>query len=103
MPIGDLLPGALKSLGVPGKALSRRVTDAWAAVADPAWAGRARPLRLLGGALVVGVASAPLRQELTQFHAERLLAALRAYLPKDPITSLRFAPHANEAADEGRS
>lgn len=98
--IGELLPKALRELGVPSKALSRRVLAAWAAVADPAWGRRTKPVRLLGGALVVGVSSAPLRLELAQFHAERLLAALRAHLPDDPITSLRFAPHADEA-DEG--
>ena len=42
------------------------------------------------------VASAPLRQELAQFHVERLLAALKSLLPNDPITALRF-----EAAGEG--
>ena len=102
-PISESLGGVLKSLGVPSRAISRRIGEAWAAVADPAWAGRARPQRLLGGVLVVGVSSAPLRLELVQFHAERLLAALRARLPTDPITSLRFAPEAAAEADEGRS
>lgn len=90
--IGDLVSGALRGLGVPSRAVSRRLQEAWIDVADPAWAGRARPVRLFGGALVVGVSSAPLRLELAQFHAERLLAALRARCPKDPITSLRFSP-----------
>ncbi len=102
-PISELLGGALRSLGVPSRAVSRRIAEAWTAVADPAWAGRAKPMRLLGGVLVVGVSSAPLRLELVQFHAERLLAALRARLPTDPITSLRFAPEAIAEADEGRS
>jgi len=50
----------------------------------------------MAGTLVVSVGSAPLRQELAQFHAERLLAALKSLLPTDPITALRF-----EAAGEG--
>lgn len=102
-PISESLGGVLRSLGVPSKAVSRRIAEAWTAVADPAWAGRAKPLRLFGGVLVVGVSSAPLRLELAQFHAERLLAAMRARLPTDPITSLRFAPEATSDADEGRS
>jgi hypothetical protein len=59
-------------------------------VADPSWADRARPLRLQAGVLTVGVASAPLREELVQFHAERLLAALREILTQDNLVSLRF-------------
>ena len=95
-PIGDLLGGALRSLGVPSKSVTRRVLSAWERVADPAWRGIATPPRLMAGTLIVSVGSAPLRQELAQFHAERLLAALKSLLPDDPITALRF-----EAAGEG--
>jgi hypothetical protein len=77
-------------MGVPTRAAGARVREAWAAVADPAWAGRAAPSRWVGGVLFVAVSSAPLRVELQQFHAERLLAALRAALPADPVVSLRF-------------
>ena len=102
------MSGALRGLGVPSRAVSKRLLSAWADVADPAWAGRARPVRLFGGALVVGVSSAPLRLELAEFHAERLLAAMRARLPKDPITSLRFSPETDVSSaaansPEGRS
>jgi predicted nucleic acid-binding Zn ribbon protein len=96
-PIGDLVSGALRGLGVPSRAVSRRLNEAWIEIADPAWANRARPLRLFGGVLVVGVSSASLRLELAQFHAERLLAALRARLPKDPITALRFSSETDSA------
>lgn len=96
-PIGDLVSGALRGLGVPSRAVSRRLNDAWIEIADPAWANRARPLRLFGGVLVVGVTSASLRLELAQFHAERLLAALRARLPNDPITALRFSSESDSA------
>ena len=96
-PIGDLVSGALRGLGVPSRAVSRRLFEAWTECADPVWANRARPIRLFGGVLVVGVSSASLRLELAQFHAERLLAALRARLPKDPITALRFSSEIDSA------
>jgi predicted nucleic acid-binding Zn ribbon protein len=89
-PVSDLVPGVLRSLGVPSRALSRRVRDAWTRVADPAWVARTEPLRLQAGVLTVAVSSAPLREELVQFHAERLLAAVRVALPQDPVVSLRF-------------
>ena len=89
-PIGDFVPSALRSLGVPSKAASRRIRDAWNRVADEAWAGRTAPVRLQGGVLTVEVDSAPLREELTQFHAERLLAVLRIALTEDRLVALRF-------------
>jgi len=88
--VGDLVTGALRSLGVPSRAASRRVLDAWAALADAAWRGKAAPTRLVGGTLVVGVSSAPLREELAQFHAARLLDAMRRSLPETPLTAIRF-------------
>ena len=89
-PIGDFVPSALRSLGVPSRAASRRVREAWTRAADEAWAGRTAPVRLQGGVLTVAVDSAPLREELTQFHAERLLAVLRIALTEDRIVALRF-------------
>jgi hypothetical protein len=89
-PLGDLVTGALRSLGVPSRAATTRMREAWAAIADPAWAGKASPTRLVGGTFVVTVSSAPLREELAQFHAARLLEALRRILPDVPLAALRF-------------
>ena len=89
-PIGDSVDGALRALGVPSQASTRRVRDAWERLAEPAWRGLAAPSRVVNGTLIVTVESAPLRQDLAQFHAERLLAALRAALPDEPIVGLRF-------------
>jgi hypothetical protein len=68
--------------------------DAWRMAIDPAWVGRAEPIRLAGGVLVVGVGSASLRQELAQFHAARLLGVLRAALPDVPLVGIRFSADA---------
>jgi hypothetical protein len=102
-PIRDVLPSALRALGVAPKAVSRRVAAAWKTASEGAWAGRAVPDRLLGGTLFVRVSSAPLRQELAQFHAARLLTVLGALLPDDPIVALRFeAGSAGGVAGGGR-
>jgi hypothetical protein len=85
-------------MGVPSRAASTRVRSAWAAVADPAWAASTRPLSLAGGVLSIGVASAPLRHDLAQYHAPRLLEALRRTLPDETIASLRFEPDAAAAS-----
>ena len=89
-PIGDFVPSALRSLGVPSRAASRRIRDAWGRVADPAWTGRTAPVRIQGGVLTIAVDSAPLREELAQFHAERLLAVLRIALTEDRLVAVRF-------------
>jgi len=88
--IGDLVAPALRELGVPSARLSRRIREAWSLAADEAWRGETVPLRLLGGVLVVGVRSAALRQEIAQFHRERLLSVLRAALPDVSLVALRF-------------
>jgi hypothetical protein len=88
--VGDLVMSALRDLGVPSQRLTRRVHAAWERAVDAAWVEDAVPLSLVGGVLVVGVRSASLRQELTQFHRERLLSVMRAALPDVPLVGLRF-------------
>jgi hypothetical protein len=84
--------GALRDLGVASKSVSRKAREAWDRAADPSWAGKAVPTRWVGGVLFVEVASSALREELAQFHAERLRAVLVAASPDLPIVGLRFVP-----------
>jgi len=95
--VGDIVPAALRELGVPSARLSRRVHEAWLRVVEPVWKDQTTPLRLEGGVLIVGVRSASLRQELALFHRERLLSVLRAALPDLPLVALRF--RADDAPD----
>ena len=88
--VGDLLSGALRDLGVPSVRVTEKLRAAWSAAADEAWRERARLRRLEGGVLEVGVTSASLRDELTNFHRDRLLAVLRTALPDVPLIGLRF-------------
>jgi hypothetical protein len=104
--VGDLVAGALKDLGVPSARLTKRVHDAWALAADPAWRGQTEPLALVGGVLQVGVRSSSLRHELASFHRARLLSVLKAALPDVTLVGLRFtseipAPDDRPAPDLG--
>ena len=92
--IGDLVAPALRGLGIPSARLTRRVQEAWSLAADPAWQGETVPQRLVGGVLVVGVRSAALRQEITQFHRDRLLSVLKAALPDVSLVAIRFTAEA---------
>jgi hypothetical protein len=70
-------------------------------VAQPAWRPHVRLARLQGGVLEVAVASAPLREELAQFHAPRLLAVLRQALPDTTLVGLRFVAGEDAEPREG--
>lgn len=95
---GELLPAALRSLGVPSVRLTRKLEDAWRAASDESWHGQTTLVRLVGGVLDVGVRSAALRDELANFHRERLLAVLRTALPDVPLIGMRFV---NETSGGG--
>lgn len=86
----ELLPAALRSLGIPSARLTSRLRKAWGAACEEAWRGRTLLRRLEGGVLEIGVASAALRDELTNFHRDRLLAVLRVALPDVPLVAIRF-------------
>ena len=91
-PVSALVGHALKDLGVPSARIGAAVEAAWAQAASPTWRRVARPARLLGGVLEIVVDSAPLREELAQFHATRLLTVLRQALPDMTLIGLRFTP-----------
>jgi len=89
-PVGDLVSGALKDLGVPSMRVTAKLSAAWAAVAEETWRSHTRLRRIEGGVLEVGVSSPSLRDELANFHKDRLLAVLRTALPDVPLISVRF-------------
>lgn len=99
-PLSDLLPATLKALGLPSAAATERYARAWALAADPAWVDRTRLRSLEGGVLTIGVASAPLKSELENFHRPRLLQVLKAALPNSPLVGLRFVADAVPGDDE---
>ena len=88
--IDKILPYVLKSLGVPSQSVTRQVHEAWERAADDRWRAETTPETLTAGVLVVGVTSSSLRQELQEFHRERLLRVLQAALPGVPIARLHF-------------
>ena len=99
--VGDLLGPALRALGMPSARLSGRVQAAWDQVADPAWADHVTPRALTGGVLVIGVTSSSLRQELAQFHRDRLLSVLQAALPDVALIGLRFTTEPGDSSADG--
>lgn len=88
--MGDLVTRALKDLGLPSRRIGDRLERVWRMVCEPAWEGRVRLRRFEGGVLEIGVDSAPLREELVQFHRDRLLEAVQTALDDVPVVALRF-------------
>jgi hypothetical protein len=88
--VDQVLPYVLKSFGIPSQNVTRQVLDAWERAADERWRSETTPHFLSAGVLVIGVTSSALRQELQEFHRERLLQVMKAALPKVPIVKLHF-------------
>lgn len=88
--MSELIGPTLRALGLPSKAASERLRRAWSVVADPVWVQRTAIHRIEGGVLDVAVASSSLRHELSAWHGQRLLAAMREALPEVPLVALRF-------------
>jgi hypothetical protein len=96
---GDLLSGALRSLGVPSVRVTSRLSAAWEAACEDGWRHQTVLRRLEGGVLEVGVRSAALRDELVNFHRARLLTVLRTALPDVPLIGVRFVSDVESDGD----
>ena len=89
-PASELMGAALRSLGVPSQKVTEKLVRAWEAASEEGWGDHTELRRLEGGVLEVAVGSEALRDELTNFHRDRLLAVLRAALPDVPLIGIRF-------------
>ena len=87
---GELVAGALKEMGVPSRAVGERLCQAWSQACDPAWIEHTRVRSHLGGVMEIAVDSAALREELAQFHRERLLGVLQTSMSGSPLIGIRF-------------
>lgn len=88
--LGDVLGPLFVARGWGRKSERVQLEDAWAAAAGPDTAPQTRVLGLKRGVLEVEVKSGILMQEMAQFRKRALLTALRAKLPGQTITDLKF-------------
>ena len=89
-PIEAVLGRALEQAGVPSARVTKTLRDAWLRSAAPAWRDHTRLRRIRGGVLEIAVASSVLRDELVNYHRERLLRMLREAAPSIILVGLRF-------------
>jgi predicted nucleic acid-binding Zn ribbon protein len=87
--IGDLLPSALKGLGLEGKLEEGRLRAEWKNLVGEAIAERSRPLRIRGKTLLVEVQNSTWMNEI-QFHRSEIVRKLNSEFPKLKIDEIRL-------------
>ena len=88
--LSDVLGRLFTSRGWGRKNDRLRLESAWAEAAGPTLLPDTRVLVTRRGVLEVEVKNAVLLQELTQFHKRGLLAKLRAAMPGQTLTDIKF-------------
>jgi len=88
--LGEIISRLFTARGWGRQQERSRLEEAWAAAVGAERARQTQVGSLRRGVLEVIVANAALMQELAQFEKRRLLTELRRYLPRPPITDLRF-------------
>jgi predicted nucleic acid-binding Zn ribbon protein len=99
-PVGALLSGLLRRLGLERRLSEWRAVEAWPHVVGPAIAAQARAVAVRDGVLFVDVASNVWMQELGLLReniAERLNAHLGAPLVRKVVLSIERTPLDGEA------
>ena len=88
--LGGILGELMRRRGVQEKAGDAQLAEHWRTAAGDRIADRTRVLDVKNGVLVVGVSSSALLAELTGFHRDALLAAMREALPHNRLRGLKF-------------
>ncbi|HEX9079821.1 MAG TPA: DUF721 domain-containing protein [Desulfuromonadaceae bacterium] len=103
-PLSALLNEGLQGLGLAERLREADIWRVWPEVVGPAISSRARPLRIIGGALTVAVSSGPWMQELTFLKGmirEKLNGRLGAEVIREIVlTSGRVEKEALATTDE---
>ncbi len=87
--IGDLVGEIMRSTAKPRRRELGELAAAWERAVGPELARRSRPVEFRAGRLTVSFESAALRQEVSSFRQEEILARVRAAWPAGRIASLR--------------
>ena len=88
-PIGDDLEAMLRRLGLPAPGVLERLVGDWARVAGEPWAGRAAPVNLHRGELVVEVADGT-TASLLKYQVNGLLERLEQGLGAGLVETVRL-------------
>lgn len=91
LPLGDLIPEALKNMRLDAHAQVARIAAEWAGIVGPQLAANTRPAHLENKILAIHVSHPAWLFELRGAPAAEILSRLQAQFGKNVVQSLRFA------------
>ncbi len=91
LPLGDLIPEALKNMRLDAHAQVARIAAEWAGIVGPQLAANTRPAHLENKILAIHVSHPAWLFELRGAPAAEILSRLQARFGKNVVQGLRFA------------
>ena len=89
-PVGDLLPGVLKGMGLERKQSELEILKVWNHLMDPVVALHAKPVGIAKGTLFVAVDSNVWLDEIVRYRRREILQRLRHSFGADLIQKISF-------------
>ena len=89
-PIGDLIPGVLKGMGLERKQSELEILKVWNNLMDPVVAQHAKPVGIAKGTLFVNVDSNVWLDEIVRYRRREILQRLRHSFGLDLIQRISF-------------
>ena len=89
-PVGDLIPGVLKGIGLERKQSELEILKVWNHLMDPTVAQHAKPVGIAKGTLFVNVDSNVWLDEIVRYRRREILQRLQHSFGKDLITRISF-------------
>lgn len=89
-PIGDLIPGVLKGMGLERKQSELEILKVWNHLMDPVVAKHAKPVGIARGTLFVSVDSNVWLDEIVRYRRREILQRLRHSFGPDVIQKISF-------------
>jgi predicted nucleic acid-binding Zn ribbon protein len=89
-PIGDLIPGVLKGMGLERKQSELEILKVWNNLMDPVVAQHAKPVGIAKGTLFVNVDSNVWLDEIVRYRRREILQRLRHSFGPDLIQRISF-------------
>ena len=89
-PVGELLPGVLKGMGLERKQSELEILKVWNHLMDPVVAQHAKPVGIAKGTLFVAVDSNAWLDEIVRYRRREILQRLRHSFGADLIQKISF-------------
>lgn len=89
-PIGDIVPGVLKGIGLERKQSELEILRVWNNLMDPTVVAHAKPVGLVKGTLFVNVDSSVWLDEIVRYRRREILQRLQHSFGRDLVQRISF-------------